>query len=163
MPFIFTRIDDRLIHGQVVVGWGNHLKPHRIILCNDCIATTPWQKEIYSAAGTLAQHSVTISVWTEKETIKYFKENQNKQEKVILLVETPHEVLNLVEKGVPIENVNIGGMHFKQGKKQIAPYIYVNDNDLKYFRLLKNKNIKLEGQDVPTARKIDFNELIELI
>ena len=161
MPLILTRIDDRLIHGQVVVGWGNYLKPDRIILCSNAIANIPWQKEIYSTAGTLAPYDVAISIWTEAETLEYFQENKFDKEKVILLIETPQELLNLIEKSAPIKNVNIGGMHFRQGKKQLAPFIFVDTDDLKYFKILKNKNIKLEGQDVPNSKKIDVTEIIE--
>lgn len=161
MPLVLARIDDRLIHGQIVVGWGNFFKPDRIILCSDTVAATPWQKEIYNAAGTLAPNKITISIWTESETVNYFKENQFKEEKVILIVETPQEISNLCAKGVPIEVVNIGGMHFKHGKKQLAQYIFVDDNDIKYLKILKSKNIKLEGHDVPTSKKIDVAEIIE--
>ena len=162
MPLILARIDDRLIHGQVIVGWGTYLKPNRIILCSDTIATVPWQKEIYNTAGTLAPYDVAISIWTETETIQYFKEIQFDNEKVILLVETPHELLNLFNKGAPIDVINVGGMHFKQGKKQLAPFIFVDNNDLKYFKILKKNKIKLEGQDVPTSKKYDMGELIDV-
>ena len=161
MSIVLARIDDRLIHGQVVVGWGNYLKPDRIILCSDSIASISWQKEIYESAGILAPNQITISIWTEEETIDYFNEDLSKQEKIILLVETPQELLHLVEKGVPIEVANVGGMHFKQGKRQIAQYIFVDEDDLKSFGALKSKNIILEGQDVPTSKKVNVCDMIE--
>ena len=163
MPLILARIDDRLIHGQVVVGWGNYLKPNRIILCSDSVAETPWQKELFEVAGTLAPGGVDISIWTESETIEYFDNEDNDREKVILLVETPHELFELIEGGVPVEIVNIGGMHFKPGKQQLAPYIFVNDEDIEYFKKLRAKSIHLVGQDVPTAKKIDLAKTIDFI
>ncbi len=161
MPLSLVRIDDRLIHGQVVVGWGNYLKPDRILLCSDTIASVPWQKEIYSAAGILSPHDLKISILTENETINYFNQKQFNQEKVILLVETPQELSSLIEKGAPIDKINVGGMHFRQGKKQLANFIFVDNEDLKYFKILKNKNINLEGLDVPNGKKIDLAEMIE--
>ena len=163
MPLVLVRIDDRLIHGQVVVGWGNFLKPDRIILCSDSVATIPWQKELFSAAATIAPKNLSISIWTELETIEYFNQEHYKEEKVILLVESPQELLNLIDRGAPIKKVNIGGMHFKQGKRQLAPYIFVNNDDLAHFRILKDRNIRLEGQNVPTADKIDVADMLDLI
>ena len=58
------------------------------------------------------------------------------EEKVILLVETPEELYRIVEKGVPVENVNIGGMHFRKGKTQIAPFVFVDDDDIIYLKKL---------------------------
>lgn len=163
MPFILVRIDDRLIHGQVVVGWGNYLKPGRIILCSDSVADTPWQKELFEVAGTLAPDGVEISIWTETETIEYFQNDDFIREKVILLVESPQELYHLVEGGVSVESVNIGGMHFKPGKRQLTPYIFVNDDDIDYLKKLRSKNIRLVGQDVPTAKKIDLEKTIDFI
>jgi len=163
MPLVLTRIDDRLIHGQVVVGWGNYLKPDRIVLCSDSVATVPWQKEIYSAAGTLAPDNVKISIWTEKETIDYFSQQTSQEENVILLVESPQDIVNLINRGVDIVEVNIGGMHYKHGKKQLAPFIFVDDSDLNNFKVLANRQIKLDGQDVPTSKKINIAKILESI
>jgi mannose/fructose/N-acetylgalactosamine-specific phosphotransferase system component IIB len=162
MPLLLTRIDDRLIHGQVVVGWGNYLHPDRIILCSDVIATISWQRNLYENAGVLMPH-VTISILTETETIDYFRQNNFEKENVILLVESPRDLLNLVDKGAPIRSVNVGGMHFSHGKRQLASYIFVSNDDLDNFKKLKDRNIKLEGQNVPTAEKIDITDLIDLV
>lgn len=162
MPIVLARIDDRLIHGQVVIGWGNYLKANRIILCSDSIATTPWLIEIFKSAGALAPSEMSISIWTEEETIKYFRDDSSQKERTILLVETPQELLNLVAQGAPIEVVNIGGMHYKQGKRQLAQYIFVDENDINSLNILKSRNIVLEGQDVPTSKKINVANLIDV-
>ena len=68
--------------------------------------------------------------------------------------------MNLIKKGAPIEVVNIGGMHFKHGKKQLASFIFVDNEDIKYLTQLKNKEIVIEGQDVPTSKKLNIAEMI---
>jgi sorbose PTS system EIIB component len=161
MPLVLTRIDDRLIHGQVVIGWGSQLRPHRIILCNDTVANTDWQREMFNAAGALASEDVKISIWTTEETISYFKQDLIHKERVMLLFESPAEICLLIERGVPINLVNVGGMHFRQGKRQMTPYIFVDDEDLRHFKCLREKNILLEGQDVPTSKKINISSLMD--
>ncbi len=153
MPLVQVRIDDRLIHGQVVVGWQNVLKPQRIMLCSDEVATSDWQKTIYMSAVT---SNISASVLTLKETIAVLLSDQVKTERILLLVDTPKSIVDLVEAGVDILEVNVGGMHFRAGKNQIAPFIFVDDEDIAQFRRLHDKGIKLEGRDVPTRTPIDI-------
>ncbi len=153
MPLVQVRIDDRLIHGQVVVGWRNVLKPQRIMLCSDEVATSDWQKTIYMSAVT---NDIAASVLTLKETIAVLHSNQVEKERILLLVDTPKSVVDLVDAGVDIHEVNVGGMHFRAGKNQIAPFIFVDEEDIAQFRRLHDKGIKLEGRDVPTRTPIDI-------
>ncbi len=163
MPLVLTRIDDRLIHGQVVIGWGNQIRPHRIILCSDSIAASQWQRELYMSAGSMAMYDVDISIMSEDETVDFLKNKTVQEEKVILLVESPRDVYRLIKRQAPIHTVNVGGMHYKRGKRQLANYIFVNDEDVQSFRRLLEKNIVLEGQDVPTSKKIDIAKLLESV
>jgi mannose/fructose/N-acetylgalactosamine-specific phosphotransferase system component IIB len=161
MPLVLVRIDDRLIHGQVVVGWGIHLNPDRIILSSDEIANSSWEKEIYMGAEATAPFPLAISVLTIDETILFLNENQ--KEKIILLVETPKEISIHIEKGLKIQKVNVGGMHYKQGKRRLAPYIFVDEDDITSFKKMGDMQIELEGQDVPTAKKIDILKALKAI
>ncbi|MCI0494830.1 PTS sugar transporter subunit IIB [candidate division KSB1 bacterium] len=161
MPLVLVRIDDRLIHGQVVVGWGIQLSPNRIILSSDEIASSSWEKEMYMGAEATAPFPLAISVLTIDETILFLTENQT--EKTILLVEAPKEILALIEKGLKIEKVNVGGMHYKPGKRRLAPYIFVDEEDITAFKKMRDMNIELAGQDVPTAKKIDILKALKAI
>ena len=163
MPLVLARIDDRLIHGQVVVGWGNFLRPDRIILCNNAVAQEDWQRDMFKSAGDLVAFDLTISIFTMEETLTFFKEDDFAAEKIILLVESPADLWYLHDADAPIEQVNVGGMHYKSGKRQIAPYIFVDDEDVTFFKRLIEKNIKVYGQDVPTAKKLDISELLYVI
>lgn len=155
MPLILVRIDDRLIHGQVVVGWGSYLNPDRIILCSDEIASSEWEKEIYLSAAS----DIEASVLTVEETAQYLR--QDTGERIILLVESPEVIVNLIKKGVAIKSVNIGGMHFKEGKRQFTPYVFLDDEDIRNFNILKNMNIELEIRDIPTRKKTDLAKIID--
>ncbi len=158
MPLILIRVDDRLVHGQVVVGWGLSLKPDRIILCNDTIASSSWEKELYMGAEATAPYPIKISVSTQDETLEIL--HQKADDKTILLVESPQHIVELVEKGLEIDVVNIGGMHFKQGKRRLTSYIFIDDDDLESMKKLIDLNIQLEGRDVPTAKKINLSECL---
>lgn len=163
MPLVLVRIDDRLVHGQVVVGWGLFLKPERIILCSDTIATIPWEKEIYMGAEAMSPHPLSISVLTLDETLMFLNGEENEQERIILLIETPQEIFELIKRGLKVEKINVGGMHYKQGKRRLAPYIFVDNRDIQLFKEISKMEIELEGREVPTGKRIDIIEAIELL
>src|SRR3990172_521347 len=125
MPLVQVRIDDRLIHGQVVVGWRTTLKPGRIVLCSDEVATSDWQRTIYMSA---VPEDLIASVLTIKETIETILSSGDDKERILLLVDSPKSIVRLVEAGVNIPEVNVGGMHFRPGKNQIAPFIFVDED-----------------------------------
>ncbi len=153
MPLVQVRIDDRLIHGQVVVGWRHVLRPQRIVLCSDEVANSEWQRTIYLSAVT---NDIESSVLTLHETIDALKSNRFKDERVLLLVDTPKSIVELVNAGVDIKEVNVGGMHFRPGKNQISPFIFVDEEDIRNFRILFEKGIRLDGRDVPTRSPVDI-------
>ncbi|MBN2000072.1 PTS sugar transporter subunit IIB [candidate division KSB1 bacterium] len=151
MPLVQVRIDDRLIHGQVVVGWRHVLNPEHIILCSDDVASSDWQRKIYLSA---VPEDIQASVYTIKDTIaELYKKNQLR---ILLLVDSPKTIVRLVEAGIEIDEVNVGGMHFKPGKNQVAPFIFVDQEDIENFRKLNDRDIRLEGRDVPTRPPIDL-------
>ena len=160
MQLVMIRIDDRLIHGQVVVGWGSVLNPDRILLASDEVATVDWQRTIYLSA---VPDDLQASVLTLEDTVQAVKNDEFDDERVLLLVDTPKSVVYLVEHGLDIQEVNVGGMHFRPGKNQISPFIFVDQVDIDNFKILAQKNIKLEGRDVPTRSPIDVTEVLGLL
>ena len=160
MSLDLVRIDDRLVHGQVVVGWGNFLKTTKIILCSDSIASSEIERDMHISAKEIAPYPLDISVCTQEQTLKELNKKTSKDEKIILLIESPNELLQLINSGLKIKKANVGGMHYHDGKRKLAPYIYVDDSDISAFGQLLQKGIQLEGKDVPTAKSIDISKAI---
>ncbi|MDZ7339228.1 MAG: PTS sugar transporter subunit IIB [candidate division KSB1 bacterium] len=159
MPLVLVRIDDRLVHGQVVVGWGNVLHPDRILLCNDQIAASPWERELYTGGTT---DDAPVEVLSLRETAERLIADKSGRERLFLIVESPKDVLRLLDLGVPITEVNVGGMHHRPGKRQVAPYLFVDEQDRQWFKELHARRVALVGQDVPTGKKLDVAELLNL-
>ncbi|RKY89049.1 hypothetical protein DRQ09_02020 [candidate division KSB1 bacterium] len=153
-----VRIDDRLIHGQVLIGWGEYINPDRFVLCSNEIASNQWEKELYLSS---APSDIKISVFTVDETIENLKKGEFKKEKIILLVESPEILIELLDKGLEFNSVNIGGMHLKKNGLKILPYIYLDKKDINNFKLLSEKNIKLECQELPDSKKYDLMKLLK--
>jgi len=158
MPVEMLRIDDRFIHGQVVVGWCPHIKPDLLILCDDEIARSDWERKIYQDAGANCE----TRVCSVRETAQLLQSDQLRNKKLLVVVESPHVVVQLFELGVPITAVNVGGMHYEPGKRKVAPFIYVDDHDLADFQFLHDHRITLTGKDVPSCKPLDVAHLLHL-
>ncbi len=158
MSIIIYRIDERLIHGQVVVGWGNSLGLERIVLANDQVAKNPWERELYLACVPPEMEATIHSV---DQVIDLIFQDGFKKEKALLLVDSPFDILRMVEKGVQIDRVNVGGIHSKQERKKILPYLYLSTEEISAFKKLFLLGIRCECRDVPLAEKKDLSVLLE--
>ncbi|MCK5526875.1 MAG: PTS sugar transporter subunit IIB [Candidatus Latescibacteria bacterium] len=155
---LLTRIDDRLIHGQVTVGWGDVIKPDRIILANDEVASNEWEQELYRVA---VPSEIEVCVTPVEDAAQLLSEEEHNGKRTILLVDSPQDVLRLLRNGAHLENLNVGGLHFREGTRQLLPFVYVDDDDLKAFRTLCQEGVCVECQDVPTCRKIEMEKLLK--
>jgi len=157
MLLVQVRIDDRLIHGQVVVGWRSSLRMNRILLCSDEVANSDWQTTIYLSA---VPEEIEASVLGIEATIDSLLNDSFADERVLLLVDSPKTIVALLSAGVEIDDVNVGGLHFKPGKSQISPFIFVDQDDIDNFRILHEHGIKLDGRDVPTRASLDVAKIL---
>ena len=152
------RIDNRLIHGQVAAAWKNNIGADAIIVCNDDVAKDPIQKMVLPMA---AQGSKVL-VFSINELIEYDKKNPNETKFVICKFAS--DCLQLLEKGIEVEEVNIGN----QAPVLNTDYVIVNgfvaatkEDAVTYRKIAKYRNGKLPCQVVPTRPVEDFLELLE--
>jgi mannose/fructose/N-acetylgalactosamine-specific phosphotransferase system component IIB len=156
MDFIM-RIDDRLIHGQVTAGWVRPLGIEQIILANDTVADDEWEREIYTLA---VPSEIDVKILKIEEAADYIKKNQN-QKKMIVLVSSVKDALRLAELDLHINKINIGGLHYENGKKSFTTYLFLSDEDIQYAKKLLARGITLEGREIPGSPSIIINDLIK--
>lgn len=161
MPVILARIDDRFIHGQVTVGWSEKLKPDRIILANNAIAADPWQTRVYSST---VPPEIKVSILPVAKAAARLADHEHAEERVLLLTGSPEEMSELVRIGVPVSEVNVGGLHFSAGKMEILPFVYVDHQDLKALHRLLEMGATLSAQQVPGGREYPLGkeQLLEM-
>ncbi len=155
-PQLF-RIDDRLIHGQVVIGWAKHLKSKCLLLCDDEIAISSWEKELYL---TCVCDDLTALVLNAKETCEYVLNGNDDLTRTIILVKSPKIVFELIEVGYKPNTINIGGLHYMGEREEYLPYLYMDQTEISDFSNLMEQNISIYCQDVPTGKKYLFQDLI---
>lgn len=156
MPnILWTRIDNRLIHGQVAVTWSNHVGSNLIVVANDEVAKDPLQQSLMD----MAVPGLDTRYFTIQETIDKIGQASDEQ-KIALIVKTPQDALKLVRGGVPIRKVNIGNMHYSEGKEPLTNTVAVDEQDKEAFRNLHRLGILLEIRRVSSEKGKNILDLL---
>lgn len=155
---ILYRVDDRLVHGQVVEGWVPHLKAEELAVVSDEISGDEMRRAIMRFA---TPEGVDLKIMTVAEASAYLPEAAKSPRKVLLLLPGLAEALALNCGGLPIPSLNIGGMHYSAGKNlSIGKAIFLNDEDCAALKALSAAGIKIEGRGVPSDSPLDLMEAI---
>ena len=153
MEISFVRIDDRLIHGQVATVWTKVSKCNRIIACSDEVAKDDLRKTLLLQ---VAPPGIKAYVLPIDKAIAAYKNPKYDSFKTLFLFTNPKDVVRMVEGGVPIDSVNVGGMCYKEGKTQITGAVSVNQEDIEAFKALNGKGIELELRQVASDSKVNL-------
>jgi PTS system mannose-specific IIB component len=157
MDIQLLRIDDRLIHGQVVIGWARHLNTREIILCDNAVVKNDWEKELYLSC---VPDNIAAKILGITQTVAYLKDEAADPGSTIVLVESPLVIEELLDAGLPITSVNVGGMHFKDARKKYLPYVYINEEEISAFNRCMDRNVRFECLDVPNGKKVALEKLL---
>lgn len=160
MGINLIRIDDRLIHGQIVEGWMRVVKTEKILIISDELFNKEEEKVLFSLALPFGIEVEYVSV---DEAIEIMKKDSFDGKQVMILTESPGPILFLLEGGVKIGSVNVGGMHFAKGKLPINDSLYVDGNDCDVFEKIAGFGVVIEGRALPNDKRLDVMEEIRKI
>lgn len=160
MIIVLARIDDRLIHGQVATRWTKETEVTRIIVVSDDVATDTVRKTLLTQA---APPGVTAHVVDIAKMVRVYNNPKYAGERVMLLFTNPTDVERLIENGVRLTSINIGGMAYRQGKTQVNNAISVDSKDIEAFRKLNQCGIELEARKVSNDPRLNMMDLISKV
>lgn len=155
MSIALFRIDDRLIHGQVVVGWGKPLNAKFIVLVDDAVRASPWEQELYRM-GVPAEIDVIFATAAEAE--ERLTEWEADPRVGILLVGDIDTLARLAANGGRVIRVNVGGLHHRPGRRERLRYVFLTDAEAAQLKALAARGMEVTAQDVPTAAPVPLEE-----
>jgi PTS system mannose-specific IIB component/fructoselysine and glucoselysine-specific PTS system IIB component len=159
MAILLCRVDDRLIHGQVVVGWGAQLGLDFLAVVDDELAHSEWERDLYRAGLAEGIQARFVSVAEAVELIPSWIEND---EKGFVLTRDIATMRRLAEREALDDlEVNLGGLHDAPGRRRVLPYLFLSDEDRAELKLLQRAQVRVSAQDVPSARKVRLQELLD--
>jgi mannose/fructose/N-acetylgalactosamine-specific phosphotransferase system component IIB len=153
--FPIVRVDDRLLHGQVIVGWGTALSVCPLLLVSDRVAK---DAELAHTFRQLIPDEQEGGVVTLSDAAERWLRGDFNAKHAMLVVETPVDALRLVRLGVPMKVLTLGGLHFREGREEVLPYIFLSEWDRTTIRELQNLGVKVICQDLPTSKPVPCEE-----
>ncbi|HDL7933301.1 PTS N-acetylgalactosamine transporter subunit IIB [Yersinia enterocolitica] len=152
---VWTRIDERLLHGQIRITWGKHTEANLILIANDDAADGPNSAFMQAGMKASAGGEYAVRFFSIQKTIDVISKASPRQ-KIFVLCNNPTDVARLVEGGVPITHCNVGNMHFHEGKRQIAKTVSVDEHDLNAFRRLIENGVTCTVQNTPDQTPVNI-------
>jgi len=157
---VVFRIDDRLIHGQVVEGWVRNLGLTRIIIVSDRISgDSSYRRLLEFSVPT----GVRVDVFSLEEASEKFRGGELGVEDTIVLFESPREVIDLIDYGIEIDEINVGCMHYDGRNRKLKRNVAVSEEDIRDFKEISSMGAAIECRSLPQDKRVDLMELVNRI
>ncbi len=152
------RIDDRLIHGQVVVGWGQPLALEFIVLVDDAVAESDWEQDLYRMGVPPEMQVYFVSV---AGALERFSEFAQLPSPGLLLTGDTATMRALVEGGAPIPRVSVGGVHHRAGRMPRLRYVYLSATEEADLAAIAARGVAVIAQDVPATIPVPLADVLD--
>lgn len=158
MPIVLFRVDERLIHGQVVVGWGERLKMDRIIVVDDDLHSSSWEQELYCLGVPPSIDTLFVTVEEARRDLPHWRDDARR---IVVLVRDLQTLARLAEGGLlRQEEVNLGGIHFATGRERVLPYLFLNREEFMALERIAATGAVLSARDLPGSRMVPLEDLL---
>jgi mannose/fructose/N-acetylgalactosamine-specific phosphotransferase system component IIB len=153
-----VRMDNRLIHGQILVSWNSAFPIDHIIVTNDAVASDPLQVTLLKAVAPL---TAKVSVLPIKECVEYCSSPQAEPENIFIIAKYPEDGLALVEAGLNMPVLNLGNQAFVRGSKKISNTVFLTEAGVKALKSLHEKGIRITCRMMPSDADSEYWPTIE--
>lgn len=158
MPIDLYRIDDRLIHGQVVVGWGQPMNLGFIVLVDDDVAASDWEQELYRMG---VPPEVEVYFASVDEAVRRLDAWRADRRHGLLLTGDVDTMRRLIDHAAGVRAVNVGGVHHRAGRVERLRYLFLSPDEERALRAIEAHGVVVTAQDVPSARPTPLGDLLD--
>lgn len=157
MSIGLCRIDERLLHGQVLVGWGSSLGIDYYIVVDDELAASTWEQELYRSG---APRDVEVVFITVEEAVRRFPALEERRGRGALLTRETGAMRRLAESGrLRRHRVNVGGIHAAPGRRKALDYVYLGQSEEEDLVAIRRSVEAVSARDLPTSPEVPLEEL----
>ena len=157
MSIVLCRVDDRLIHGQVVIGWGRAMGIDLIILVDDQVAASAWEQELYRMA---VSPEIEVRFVTMADAARQMTDWQSNGKRGLVLTGDLETMAALrISSPEVVQRINLGGIHHRAGRRERLPFIYLTDQELRTLQELEAGGAVITAQDLPTTAPVALRAL----
>jgi PTS system mannose-specific IIB component len=143
---VLYRVDNRLVHGQIMSAWVPHLKAKRILIASDVVPTNDLQMQIFQMA---LPDDCGFEALPIQEAARWLEEKRHGRESTIVLFETIKDAAALFDVGHRFASLNIGNVHHAPGRECYTPAVYLGEDDLSTLRAMAARGMQIEIRSLP--------------
>lgn len=159
MPIVLYRVDERLIHGQVTLGWGSVLRPTRYAVVDDELAGSEWEAELYRLGVPDDARAEFLTVAEARDRLE---EMRGAAEDTVLLTRCLQAMALLAEGGgLSGLEVNVGGLHSEPGRTRVLSYVHLGAPERSAIRVLLDAGAEVTARDLPGSARVTAHELLD--
>lgn len=156
MSVVLARVDDRLVHGQVVEGWVPYVRAGAVIVASDEVSHDPQRCRLLNLIVPEHLHLMVVPLRDLGKVVKRMKSVN-----LLLLFEDLSDVVSAMKTGVDLDRVNLGNLHHVRGGFEVTPAVFLNRKDIQIVRDLSEKGVKVEAREVPESSPFDLMDFIQ--
>lgn len=153
---VLTRIDDRLIHGQVMTAWIKNKGADQVVIVDDNVAQDDFMINVLENA---VPDNIAIGIFSKEDAVQFFSEPL--EAPTIILVKTPQVLEYMIDNGIDINEIDLGGMGAKEGRERLYHTISTNEEENSSFKRLIDRGISTFIQIMPQNEKVNLKELLK--
>jgi mannose/fructose/N-acetylgalactosamine-specific phosphotransferase system component IIB len=158
VSIVLFRVDERLIHGQVVVGWGERLNMDRIVVVDDELSSSAWEQELYCLGVPPSIETSFVAVGEARRSLAGWARDGRR---LLVLMRDVDTLVRLAEGGALAGvEVNLGGIHYATGRERVLPYLFLNQLEKEQLRAMADSGVRLSARDLPSSRPVQLDTLL---
>ncbi len=158
MAVLHVRMDNRLIHGQILVSWNAALKIDHIIVCNDLVAKDALQVAVLKA---VAPAGARVSVMGVKETVDYCLDPKSEKDNIFILAKYPEDGWGLLQNGLKLPVLNLGNQAYVRNSKKVSNTVFLTESGVKALKAIHEAGIKITCRMMPESSDAEYWPTIE--
>ena len=159
MGIVLVRVDSRLIHGQILEAWIPFTEADSILVVNDEVALNLQRRIIMEMA---IPSKIDVVFDTVDEAVKDFLNGEFKDKKVLILFENVKDAKEAYDKGFLFNSLNLGNMHFCEGKVQVSSNLCMGNLDCESLVAFVEKGVCIDSRSVPNEKTLEINKLVSI-
>jgi len=158
MPIVLFRVDERLIHGQVVIGWGQELRPDRYVVVDAQLAESGWEQDLYRL-GASNKEVLFVTVEEARARLPEWREAPARS----ILLTKDIATMRRLSEGRMLEGaaVNLGGIHHGPGRDEVLTYLHLTEGDREDLRAIEAGGAKVTARDLPDTIRVGLGALLK--
>ncbi|MGX2944085.1 PTS system mannose/fructose/N-acetylgalactosamine-transporter subunit IIB [Enterococcus alishanensis] len=154
---VLTRVDDRLIHGQVMTAWVKKTRANQILIIDEEVAKDDFMSEILKMS---APSGIEIAVKGLEDAVTFLQEQETANKRLIILVKAPITIEALIDRGIVIDKLVVGGMGAKENRRVLYKNISASDEERETFKKLIDRGVPVVIHIIPDQKETDLSKYL---